>query len=206
MQDGILKGTGNSRYLKSIADFLTQYPTYEDMVAALAAGTLPVDFNGINTAGWSQVPTYLNKANLLSDTTETAIWGSTGNRTVDAALAKIGPVASAANTTATSARNTIVTGSFVGTGTTTKLTLASTPKLAFLTTSYTVGTTLKYYYFYIYTPDMILSFVDSEAYSSDSSSGMFCYARMETIFSGKTVTFPIIGNGAGTSYYAIICA
>lgn len=89
MQDGILKGTGNSRYLKSIADFLTQYPTYEDMVAALVAGTLPIDLNGINTAGWSQVPTYLNKANLLSDSTESAIWGSTGNRTVDAALAEL---------------------------------------------------------------------------------------------------------------------
>lgn len=38
MQDGIMKGTGNSRYLKSIADFLTQYPTYQEFAAALAAG------------------------------------------------------------------------------------------------------------------------------------------------------------------------
>ena len=69
MQDGIIKGTGNSRYLKSIADFLTQYPTYNDFAAALAAGTLPIDLNGINETGWDQLGTALNKANLLSDET-----------------------------------------------------------------------------------------------------------------------------------------
>lgn len=69
MQDGIMKGTGNSRYLKSIADFLTQYPTYQEFAAALVAGTLPVDFNGINETGWEQLGTVLNKANLLSDET-----------------------------------------------------------------------------------------------------------------------------------------
>ena len=69
MQDGIIKGTGNSRFLKSIPDFLTQYPTYESFVAALAAGTLPVDFNGINETGWQQLGTALNKGNLLSDET-----------------------------------------------------------------------------------------------------------------------------------------
>lgn len=69
MQDGIIKGTGNSRFLKSVPDFLSQYPTYESFVAALAAGTLPVDFNGINETGWQQLGTALNKGNLLSDET-----------------------------------------------------------------------------------------------------------------------------------------
>lgn len=69
MQDGIIKGTGNSRYLKSISNFLTQYPTYQDFVAALVAGTLPIDLNGINETGWDQLGTALNKANLLSDET-----------------------------------------------------------------------------------------------------------------------------------------
>ncbi len=69
MQDGIIKGTGNSRFLKSVPDFLRQYPTYESFVAALAAGTLPVDFNGINETGWQQLGTALNKGNLLSDET-----------------------------------------------------------------------------------------------------------------------------------------
>lgn len=69
MQDGIIKGTGNSRYLKSISEFLTQYPTYNDFAAALAAGTLPIDLNGINPTGWDQQGTPLNKENLLSDET-----------------------------------------------------------------------------------------------------------------------------------------
>lgn len=73
MQDGIIKGTGNSRYLKSISNFLQQYPTYQDFVAALVAGTLPIDLNGINETGWDQLGTALNKANLLSDETATAL-------------------------------------------------------------------------------------------------------------------------------------
>lgn len=72
MQDGIIKETGNSRYLKSISNFLTQYPTYQDFVAALVAGTLPIDLNGINETGWDQLGTALNKANLLSDETAAA--------------------------------------------------------------------------------------------------------------------------------------
>lgn len=83
MQDGLIKGTGNSRYLKSIADFLTQYPTYQEFAVALAAGTLPVDFNGINETGWEQLGTALSKANLLSDETA-AMYGLTWKKlTVD---------------------------------------------------------------------------------------------------------------------------
>ena len=69
MQDLVIKGTGNSRYLKSVSNLLTLYPTYEDFVAALVAGTLPIDFNGFNSAGVQTQGTPLNKANLLKDTT-----------------------------------------------------------------------------------------------------------------------------------------
>lgn len=69
MKDGIIKGNGNSRYLKSVADFLTQYPTYEAFAAALTAGTLPVDLNGINEDGWQQIGDLLNKGNLFADPT-----------------------------------------------------------------------------------------------------------------------------------------
>ena len=55
--------------MKSIVGFLAAYPTYEDFAAALVEGTLPIDLNGLNDAGWEQKPTYLNKANLLDDTT-----------------------------------------------------------------------------------------------------------------------------------------
>lgn len=67
MIDSKLAGTGNSRFLKSVSNFKTLYPTYDDFVAALVAGTLPIDLNGINPDGWTQQGTPLNKANLLSD-------------------------------------------------------------------------------------------------------------------------------------------
>lgn len=89
MQDGIIAGNGNSRYLKTVAAALSLYPTYEDFITALIAGTFPIDLNGINEAGWSRQGTPLNKGTLLSDTTETKIWGSAGNHTVDQALGQI---------------------------------------------------------------------------------------------------------------------
>lgn len=89
MTDGVIKSTGNSRYLKSVANFMSLYPTYEDFVAALVAGTLPVDLNGINPNGWSTQGTPLNKANLLADNTGSMLGlGSTG--TVNSALAQLG--------------------------------------------------------------------------------------------------------------------
>lgn len=89
MQDGIIAGNGSSRYLKTVAAALSLYPTYEDFITALIAGTFPIDLNGINEAGWSRQGTPLNKGTLLSDTTETKIWGSAGNHTVDQALGQI---------------------------------------------------------------------------------------------------------------------
>lgn len=88
MTDGVIKSTGNSRYLKSVANFMTLFPTYEDFAAALVAGNLPIDLNGINPDGWNQQATPLNKANLLADTTGSALGlGSTG--TVNTALSKL---------------------------------------------------------------------------------------------------------------------
>ena len=69
MKDMVPKGTGNSRTLKSVSNFLTLYPTYNDFAAALVAGTLPIDLGAINSAGCDEVGTPLNKANLLKDAT-----------------------------------------------------------------------------------------------------------------------------------------
>lgn len=69
MKDSILLGTGNSRYLKSVEDFKTRYPTYEAFADALIAGALPVDLNGINRDGFQQVGDALNTGNLLQDST-----------------------------------------------------------------------------------------------------------------------------------------
>lgn len=89
MQDAIIKGTGNSRYLKSVSDFLTLYPTYEDMARALIEGSFPVDFNGINAGGWAQQGTPLNKVTLLSDAVAASL-GLGTDATVSEALAVVG--------------------------------------------------------------------------------------------------------------------
>lgn len=70
MIDSVLKGTGNSRFLKSAVPPGT---SWADALAMLQAGTFPIDFNGINTEGFQQVGTPLNKANLLKDATAAQI-------------------------------------------------------------------------------------------------------------------------------------
>ncbi len=69
MKDGIPKGSGNSRFLKSVENFKTLYPTYDAFVAGLVAGTLPIDLNGINPEGWEQIGDALGKYALLKDST-----------------------------------------------------------------------------------------------------------------------------------------
>lgn len=88
MIDSILAGTGNSRFLKSVSNFKTLYPTYDDFVAALIAGTLPIDLNGINPDGWTQQGTPLNKANLLSDDVANGL-GLTDDATPNGAFSAI---------------------------------------------------------------------------------------------------------------------
>lgn len=86
MKDFVPKGTGNSRFLKSVSNFLSLYPSYEDFVAALVAGTLPIDLNGINADGVTQVGTALTKANLLTDATAAALELKQTDPTVNDAL------------------------------------------------------------------------------------------------------------------------
>lgn len=63
MKDGIIKADGTSRRVKA-----TFPATYEEFRAQAAAGTLSLDVL-FQAAGWSQQPTFLNKGNLLDDTT-----------------------------------------------------------------------------------------------------------------------------------------
>lgn len=88
MKDAIALGTGNSRYLKSVSGFLSLYPTYESFAAALVAGTLPIDLNGINPDGWAQLGTDLDKANMLTDATA-ALMNLGSEATVNDALATL---------------------------------------------------------------------------------------------------------------------
>lgn len=72
MYDSVPKGTGNSRFLKSVSDFMEKYPTYQDFAAALVAGTMPVDI-GLNADGWLVLGMALAKMNLLRDETATEL-------------------------------------------------------------------------------------------------------------------------------------
>lgn len=149
MNDGIIRGTGNSRYLKSVSDFLSKYPDYIAFAQALIAGTLPIDLNGINAAGWTQQGTALNTANLLSASTSSALGGAA---TPDAAFQKLNSLVSAAQSTA-NGKAQIATGSYAGDGTV--YTSASkqktiqfpfAPKLVIIETAYPGGgaSTLKF--------------------------------------------------------------
>ena len=86
MKDGLPKGTGDSRYLRSVPNFLSQYPTYDAFAQALRDGTMPFDLNGINPAGWAELGTPLNKASLLSDETAAEIGLEQEEPTVNNAL------------------------------------------------------------------------------------------------------------------------
>ena len=89
MKDTVLLENGKSRLLRSVSNFLQLYPTYESMVAALVAGTLPVDFAGVNSAGCAQIGTSLNKANLLTDATAQALGLVSQDPTINEALAAL---------------------------------------------------------------------------------------------------------------------
>ena len=61
MKDGIIKNNGTSRAMRANLP-----ATYDEFRAAVSNGTQLLDIL-FNTAGWSQLPDFLNKENLLTD-------------------------------------------------------------------------------------------------------------------------------------------
>ena len=82
MKDTIIKGDGTSRTLKAPT---TMPESYEEWRSQLLAGTATMDIS-LNPAGCTVVGTPQNKANLLSDTTKTALELSQSDPTVNDAL------------------------------------------------------------------------------------------------------------------------
>lgn len=115
MQDTIIKGSGNSRTLASVPNFLTLYPTYEAFAQALINRELPIDLGPINPAGVDVHGTDLIKSTLLKDTTA-ALYGKTSAATPDDILAAIRPLITAAQSTANS-KGLVQCGSYIGSGT-----------------------------------------------------------------------------------------
>lgn len=64
MKDMVTNGTGNSRYLKTS---LPQGTTWESALAMLREGTFPIDLNGLNNGGITQLGSAYSKANVLPD-------------------------------------------------------------------------------------------------------------------------------------------
>ena len=116
MQDAISLGTGNSRYLKSVGGFMALYPSYEDFAAALVAGTLPIDLNGIDPDGWAQQGTALDKAHLLTDATA-ALMDLGSEASVNYALATLAQKAASAERLITYGTTDLAEGASLATGT-----------------------------------------------------------------------------------------
>jgi hypothetical protein len=87
MKDGIIRGEGNSRLLRSPA---TIPATFAEFRAALIAGTLPVDLL-YNANGWNVQGTPLNKASLLTDAVAEALGLESDDPTVAEALGVLAP-------------------------------------------------------------------------------------------------------------------
>ncbi len=118
MTDTVLRGTGNSRSLRSVPNFLTLYPSYNAFAQALVQGTLPIDLGALNSAGLTRRGTDLNKANILTDATATGM-GLTSSATPNQAFAKLRALIKAAQDDADTALEngiSIQTGSYAGNG------------------------------------------------------------------------------------------
>ena len=121
MTDTILRGTGNSRTLRTVANAKSQYPTYDAFMAALVNGTFPIDIGALSSAGLTRWGTDLNKANILTDTTATGM-GLTSSATPNDAFSKLRALVKAAQDTADDAAARIEqcvvgeTGFYLGTG------------------------------------------------------------------------------------------
>lgn len=134
MTDGIIKGTGNSRFLKAPANALGLYPTHESLMEALASGTFPIDLNGINPDGWNPVGDKLGKATLLTDALCTAL-GLATTATPTQAMDRL--------RTLTGEKTSIYFGNYMGTDTAgpsnpTNITFPIAPKLVCITNLYQI--------------------------------------------------------------------
>lgn len=114
MKDTIIKGTGNSRSIKSVPNLAALAPTYEAFLALLAGEGLPIDLGPLNAAGVQELGTGLSKANLLTDALCSALGLST-SATPTQAMDKLRTLIQTAQSTADGRAN-VASGSYVGTG------------------------------------------------------------------------------------------
>lgn len=112
MTDTVIKGSGNSRSLKTVPNALTMYPTHEAMISAMVDGTFPIDLGPLNMAGLNVKGTDLNKASLLTDALCSALELET-TATPTEAMEKLRQLI---NTTDSKISGLFVSGSYAGNG------------------------------------------------------------------------------------------
>lgn len=175
MTDTVIKGSGNSRSLKTIPTALTLYPTYEDMIAAMVNGTFPIDLGPLNAAGVQTSGDALNKASLLTDALCSALGLST-TATPTQAMAKLRQLTATAQSTASAAQSTangkarVLWGSYTGTGDYININLSISPRIVFVT------------------------------YGGDSSLGlpMLFAVNTDRLYSGLTISLSIMSGSTGS--------
>lgn len=86
MQDTIIKGTGDSRTLGSVPNFLEVFPSYQAFGQGLVSGLVPIDLGPLNPLSCKQIGTGYTKAEVLSDETAELLGGPD---TVNEALRRI---------------------------------------------------------------------------------------------------------------------
>lgn len=113
MVDTIIKGTGNSRTIKTVPNIKSMVGSLDDLLDLLIAG-FPVDIGPLNAAGLQTQGTDLNKANLLTDATAKGM-GLTGAATPNTAFAKLRELIATAQNAA-DGKCKIASGTYIGTG------------------------------------------------------------------------------------------
>lgn len=176
MTDGIIKGTGNSRYLKSVPNVRTLYPTWDAALDALIAGTFPIDLNGINPSGWEQVGDKLNKANLLKDDTA-ALFGLGVAAVPDDVFKKMGKIES---------------GSFAGnSASTATLTFSFEPKFVFVFAYYQTD------FWITVAVNGLTKGLEAQFRNQNNVSSVYSVSFPTATFSGKSV---VIGKNFYSAY------
>lgn len=189
MTDTVIKGTGNSRLIKSVPNLAALAPTYDKLLEMLSTEGLPVDISAPQAAGVDVFGTDYSKASVLPDTLCTTL-GLATSATPAQALEKL----RALNTTTSGKIPKIATGSYIGTKETSKtLNFGFKPKIVLISPAAKDGTLNGQS---AVQPAIILQYGCTEVagYNYGNTYGYMTYGGLNVSWSGNSVTW----NGRAT--------